>query len=149
MTLLLRPIRKITPSLLRNTAKFSSAAHNSSFDDSTSGDQSLTKLFNPTEEHAALRQMVRSFAEREVSPTLNIVCFVALQTLLKCATIIFLQITNIITTGRTTSHRIQPNRNIQPPPLSTIIHSGDTRPDCPRRIRWSWIYQRHSRGDCS
>ncbi|KAL3789199.1 hypothetical protein ACHAWO_013927 [Cyclotella atomus] len=68
MTLLLRPIRKITPSLLRNTAKFSSAAHNSSFDDSTSGDQSLTKLFNPTEEHAALRQMVRSFAEREVEP---------------------------------------------------------------------------------
>ena len=29
---------------------------------------SLTKLFNPTDDHAALREMVRSFTEREVEP---------------------------------------------------------------------------------
>ena len=28
----------------------------------------LSKLFNPTEDHLALRQMVRSFAEREIEP---------------------------------------------------------------------------------
>ena len=31
-------------------------------------DRSTTSLFNPTEEHLALRQLVRSFAEKEVDP---------------------------------------------------------------------------------
>jgi hypothetical protein len=68
-------LRKITPSLLRNnnTAKllFSSASATTTtaaaFDnDANHHHHSMTKLFNPTEEHVALRQMVRSFAEREV-----------------------------------------------------------------------------------
>lgn len=69
MSLLLRPaIRRVAnPSLRQRSAKFSSAATHSSLSDDIA-DQSLTKLFNPTEEHAALREMVRSFAEREVEP---------------------------------------------------------------------------------
>jgi hypothetical protein len=66
-------LRKITPSLLRNnnTAKLlfssSASATTSAFDnDADHHHHSMTKLFNPTEEHVALRQMVRSFAEREV-----------------------------------------------------------------------------------
>jgi hypothetical protein len=65
--LLLRPtFQRIAKSSLLRTAKFSSAAHSSSWNDDGNG-SSLTKLFNPTEEHAALREMVRSFTEREVS----------------------------------------------------------------------------------
>ena len=68
LSLLLRPaIRQLTkPSQLQKSAKFSTAAHASISTDLT--DHSLAKLFNPTEEHVALREMVRSFAEREVEP---------------------------------------------------------------------------------
>ncbi|KAL7550135.1 hypothetical protein ACHAWF_013378 [Thalassiosira exigua] len=53
----------------RSMQRFASAAP-SWHDDSNGSDDkpSLTRLFNPTEDHAALRSMVRSFAEREVEP---------------------------------------------------------------------------------
>eukprot|EP00956_Cyclotella_meneghiniana_P037161 scaffold135023_cov17-Cyclotella_meneghiniana.AAC.1 len=68
MSLLLRPtlLRRIThlPCYYQSVKTFSSALPSSSLDDGT--DQSLTKFFNPTDEHSGLREMVRSFAEREV-----------------------------------------------------------------------------------
>jgi hypothetical protein len=70
MPTLLRPaIRRIAnPSLLSRRAKsFSSAATTTSASYTDEDGPSTSKLFNPTEEHAALREMVRSFAEREVS----------------------------------------------------------------------------------
>mmetsp|Transcript_10544 Transcript_10544/g.16634 ORF Transcript_10544/g.16634 Transcript_10544/m.16634 type:complete len:451 (-) Transcript_10544:574-1926(-) len=45
---------------------FASASPSWTSDDATT--PSLSKLFNPTEDHIALREMVRSFAEREVEP---------------------------------------------------------------------------------
>ncbi|KAL3757776.1 hypothetical protein ACHAWU_000417 [Discostella pseudostelligera] len=53
---------------------FSSAALSNGDDDTTSATATasshatLSKLFNPTEDHLALRHMVRSFTEREVEP---------------------------------------------------------------------------------
>ena len=47
---------------------FASASPNWSDEDDSSTPYSFTKLFNPTEDHAALRQMVRTFTEREVEP---------------------------------------------------------------------------------
>ncbi|KAL7522479.1 hypothetical protein ACHAWX_007166 [Stephanocyclus meneghinianus] len=65
--LLTSTIRRIArTSTVPTMARFSSAAHPSWSDDAYGS--SLTKLFNPTEEHAALRHMVRSFTEREVEP---------------------------------------------------------------------------------
>ena len=69
MTMLLRPplLRRITHQSFESVKKFSSALHSVLPDESR--DQSLTKFFNPTDEHSGLREMVRSFAEREVSST--------------------------------------------------------------------------------
>ena len=53
------------PSMQRSWFASASPSWPSGVDDNTS---SLTKLFNPTEDHVALREMVRSFAEREVEP---------------------------------------------------------------------------------
>ena len=50
------------------TQRFSSASTTSYHDDTHDDKPSLSKLFNPTEDHAALREMVRSFTEREVEP---------------------------------------------------------------------------------
>eukprot|EP00581_Thalassiosira_minuscula_P012831 CAMPEP_0183716228 /NCGR_PEP_ID=MMETSP0737-20130205/10206_1 /TAXON_ID=385413 /ORGANISM="Thalassiosira miniscula, Strain CCMP1093" /LENGTH=460 /DNA_ID=CAMNT_0025945463 /DNA_START=28 /DNA_END=1410 /DNA_ORIENTATION=+ len=46
----------------------SASPSNFSGDDYDDNTPSLSKLFNPTEDHIALRDMVRSFAEREVEP---------------------------------------------------------------------------------
>mmetsp|Transcript_3645 Transcript_3645/g.8080 ORF Transcript_3645/g.8080 Transcript_3645/m.8080 type:complete len:453 (-) Transcript_3645:64-1422(-) len=52
---------------LQKHHRFASASAGwSSCDDHSAS--SLTKLFNPTEDHHALREMVRSFTEREVEP---------------------------------------------------------------------------------
>mmetsp|Transcript_7004 Transcript_7004/g.12271 ORF Transcript_7004/g.12271 Transcript_7004/m.12271 type:complete len:453 (-) Transcript_7004:99-1457(-) len=53
------------PSIQRSGFASASPSWSSGEDDTTS---SLTKLFNPTDDHIALREMVRAFTEREVEP---------------------------------------------------------------------------------
>ena len=89
---MLRLISPITPVLRRravaksskqhtknrlSSRSFASASPTSSWQDTgdsngtntnSTATNSLNKLFNPTDDHAALREMVRSFTEREVEP---------------------------------------------------------------------------------
>jgi isovaleryl-CoA dehydrogenase len=64
-------IRRLAATKSFNKRSFASASPTSwdtTDNDTTTPTNSLTKLFNPTDDHAALREMVRSFTQREVEP---------------------------------------------------------------------------------
>ncbi|KAL7460577.1 LOW QUALITY PROTEIN: hypothetical protein ACHAXS_001227 [Conticribra weissflogii] len=68
------PLRKVVDHVVQNKASatrawFASApASSENWSPSDDDGSSMSKLFNKTDDHAALRQMIRSFTEREVEP---------------------------------------------------------------------------------
>ena len=66
LNMLARTIKRFSSTVTRGDRSLRHASATPSWTEDVDSPSSLSKLFNPTDDHAALREMVRAFAEREV-----------------------------------------------------------------------------------